>query len=175
MESSKDLLRLLVRFSNSIWILKYFGNFEEWEKVMKQLCTQTLESWNENKEMYLSIQPLERKWLEIGKNFDKESSEFLLKDELYLKYRLCLDIYDYSDKAGEFLKFLETIQNPKQLIFKSINIDYALKVDYLKFYKFIMDNWIQDPRSVFKSVRKWYSDNYASKDEKLPYKPVYNK
>ena len=142
---------------------------------MKQLCTQTLESWNENKEMYLSIQPLERKWLKIGKYFDKESSELLLKDELYLKYRLCLDIHEYKEKSGEFLKFLETIQNPKQLIFKSIYIYNALKVDYLKFYKFIMDNWIQDPRSVFKSVSFWYDDKSVSKDDKLPYKPVYKK
>ena len=95
MESAKDLLQLLVRFSNSIWILKYFGNFKEWEKVMKQLCTQTLESWNENKEMYLSIQPLERKWLEIRKSFDKESSElyFIWTIELIKtkdKYQLIL-------------------------------------------------------------------------------------
>ena len=98
-----------------------------------------------------------------------------MKDELYLKYRLCLDIHEYKEKSGEFLKFLETIQNPKQLIFKSINIDYALKVDYLKFNKLIMDKWMQDPRSVFKSVSFWYSDKSISKDEKLPYKPVYKK
>ena len=175
MESAKDLLQLLVRFSNSIWILKYFGNFQEWEKVMKQLCTQTLESWNENKEMYLSIQPLERKWLKIRKYFDEEISNFLLKNELYAKYKLNIYLSYYSNSLADFAKFLELVPYPKQLIFKSIVIKSALDENYLKIYKFIQDNWNQDPRLVFRELPQLYLSKLQIKQESFLYHSNYLK
>ena len=150
MESIQNLLQLFTKFSNSIWILSYYGTFEEWERVMKRLCRQTLDSWTNNIEMYLNIQHSKRKWLTIQKYFDKKSSTFLLNDELYSKFELVLKWSNIKDEYKFLIDFIESVPNPHMLMFKSISMLYVESKLYFDFYSLLQTKLNRDPSPFLK-------------------------
>ena len=150
MEPIQNLLQLFTKFSNSIWILSYYGTFEEWERVMKRLCRQTLDSWTNNIEMYQNIQHSKRKWLIIQKYFDKKSSTFLLNDELYSKFELVLKWSNIKDEYKFLIDFIESVPNPHMLMFKSISMLYVESKLYFDFYSLLQTKLNRDPSPFLK-------------------------
>lgn len=106
---------LLNKFSHAFWVLKYYGNYYDCEKLMKWLNTKSRIVWGI---VHKSLINNGRRELKYTKPFDEDIANFLLPEN-YKKYSLSV-VVDSLESGQALMKFTQEVPEFYELRFTCI-------------------------------------------------------
>ena len=159
MEKRRPIFHLMTKFSHAVWILKYYGNYYDWEKLMRCLCSKASVVWDV---IHKSLVNNGRRNLTYSQPFDDSITQFLLPEK-YKKYSLSVCV-DSLESGQALLSFIKSVPEFYELRFNSIK--WELEEDspcYLQFlYKTLV--MLNLPDTVFENNHARFVYEYLQFD-----------
>lgn len=132
MESRTWKCNVLAYFSSNIWILPYFGTYEQCVSLMWELCRDTREGLIKNKKIYQRVIRKTRWTFMLKGSFTEKHREYLLLNDNYKNLHLCLPMGSLVNGSEEFIKFLKEVPSPRQLSISKLQGTNASWESYAK-------------------------------------------
>ena len=121
MEPSPRLSQLITNFSNWGHILKYYGYFNQCQKIMLFLNRKTKEWWERNSRAFGLWLQKYREILYLNDGFTPEKAEELLTGNLYYKYKIRVILW-CNKHIVSFCRFILKVEDSVKLCISDCEI-----------------------------------------------------